>query len=208
MSLKCRGKRCSGRFSRLGGMRRYRALALTLALSLAASVALGACGGEDSPELLPGQTASEINANLSLVEDLVAGGDCVGATNAAAAVSEQVEALTGVNQKLKETLANGTGRLQEVLAECEEAPEENEDETFPAEEPDELEQQQREKEEQREEKEAEREAEKEQQQEEKPEKEAPPAQKEPKEEPEVPSKEEPTPPSGGVSPSAPAGEVE
>jgi outer membrane biosynthesis protein TonB len=210
MSAKCREKRASGPFSRLAVVGRHRAILLTLALSLLAAAVLSACGGEDSPELLPGETASEINANLSLVEDLVANGDCVGAENAAAAVSEQVESLTGVDQKLQEALAKGAVRLREVIGECEEA-EPEEEETTVTEEPDPEELEKQERNEEKAQERAEKEEEKEQKQEEKPEKETPskepPGQKE-QEETEVPPTEPTEPPSGGVSPSTEAGGAE
>lgn len=209
MSSKCRENPASGPFSRLGWMGRSRAIVLALVVGLVAAATLSACGGEEDADLLPGETASEINANLDLVEDLVAAGDCVGAENAAAAVSEQVESLTGVDQKLQETLAKGATRLEEVIGECTEAAED--EDTTASEEPDprELEKEQRDEEKAQEK--AEKEEEKQQKQEEKPEKEAPqkepPGQEEPKEEAEVPPSEE-TPPSGGVSPGTEAGGAE
>lgn len=210
MSPKCREKPASGRFSRLAWMGRSRAIPLALVLGLLAAATLSACGSEDSPDLLPGETASEITANLDLVEDLVAAGDCIGAENAAAAVSGQVEALTEVDEELQEALAKGAARLNEVVGECSEAPEE--DETTTIEEPDseELEKEQRDEEKAQEK--AEKEAEKKQKKEEKPEKETPekeqPGKEEPKEETEVPPTEPTNPPSGGVSPSEAAGGAE
>jgi outer membrane biosynthesis protein TonB len=101
-----------------------------LACILAAAMALGlsACGGSDA-DLLPGDTASEITANLDQVRDLVGEGECVGAADAAQEVSAQVNALGGVDKKLKQALQEGATRLNEVVASCEEAPEE---ETEPA----------------------------------------------------------------------------
>lgn len=209
MSSKCRENPASGPFSRLGWMGRYRAIALALVLGLLAAATLSACGEEEKAELLPGTTAREINANLGLVEDLVASGDCVGAENAAAAVSGQVEELTGVDQKLKETLSQGATRLEEVIGECDEAAEEDEETTSSEEEERDL--QELEKEERDEEKaqeKAEKEAEKEQKKEEKPEKETPEKEVPEKEEPEVPPTEPTEPPSGGVSPSTEAGGAE
>ena len=84
--------------------------------------ALSACGGEDA-KLLPGETAREITANLDSVKQLSDEGDCVGAESAAAQVGEQIEALGGVDRKLKEALDNGAERLNEVVDECEEAEE-------------------------------------------------------------------------------------
>jgi hypothetical protein len=97
-----------------------RLLPSTLALALAAA-ALGllACGGEDA-KLLPGETAREITANLDSVQQLAGEGDCVGAESAAQQVGEQIEALEGVDRKLKRALEDGAARLEEVIAGCEE----------------------------------------------------------------------------------------
>lgn len=100
--------------------------ASVLAIILGALVALGlvACGGGDNADLLPGSTASEITSNLDQVKELATEGDCVGAETAAQAVSTQIEALGGVDKKLKQALREGATRLNEVVADCEEAPEE------------------------------------------------------------------------------------
>jgi outer membrane biosynthesis protein TonB len=104
------------------------------ALALAAVVALGlsACGSGGGADLLPGGTASEITANLDQVKELATAGDCVGAEDAARAVSSQIEELGGVDKKLKQTLREGATRLNEVVAGCEEVEIE---ETLPAVEP-------------------------------------------------------------------------
>lgn len=86
----------------------------------AAAVALAACGAEDA-KLLPGETAREITANLDTVKQLTDEGDCVGAESAAVQVSEQIEELGGVDRRLKQALQEGAARLNEVIAECEEA---------------------------------------------------------------------------------------
>ena len=209
MTRKCRENRPSGPFSRLAWMGSRRAVLILLVVGLLA-VAVSGCGSEDSPDLLPGETAGDIKANLNLVEELVAAGDCVGAANAAAAVREQVDGLSVVDAALKEALVKGAGRLNEVIGECEEAAEEDGAETTEPLEPDQRETEQREKDEEREERQAEREAEKEQKEQEKEEREPPDKEKSPEEpeEPEVQPVEPPTPPSGGVSPSSPAGEGE
>lgn len=106
--------------SRLGSVPRPSAPTATVALILAAALALPACGGGDV-ELLPGSTAREINTNLDRVEQRAAEGDCAGASTAADEVSAQVEALRGVDAKLKRALAQGAARLREVVAGCEEA---------------------------------------------------------------------------------------
>ena len=207
MSRKCRENPASEPFSRLAWMGRSRAIALAFVLGLIAAATLSACGGEEEADLLPGETASEINANLSLVEDLVAAGECVGAENAGAAVSEQVESLTGVDQELQEALAKGAIRLNELIGECSEAPE-DEAETTASEEPSLEELEKEERDEEKAQEKAEKEAEKEQKKEEKPEKEPPakepPGQEKQEDESEVPPAEE-NPPSGGVSPSTEAG---
>jgi hypothetical protein len=93
---------------------------LALALAAAAGLALLACGGEDA-KLLPGETAREITANLDTVQQLSDEGDCVGAESAAQQVGEQIEALEGVDQKLKRALEDGAARLEEVITGCEES---------------------------------------------------------------------------------------
>jgi hypothetical protein len=93
-------------------------VATALALALLAG-ALGGCGEEDA-ELLPGGTAREITANLDAVEQLADEGDCAGAESAALQVSEQVEALRGIDARLERALEQGAARLREVVARCEE----------------------------------------------------------------------------------------
>jgi hypothetical protein len=149
---------------------------LALALAGAAAIALSACGEEDA-QLLPGETAREITANLDSVQLLADEGDCVGAESAALQVSEQVEALGEVDPKLKQALEEGTARLNEVVAGCEEEleaiPDESttETESATAEKDAEREDRERDKEIEEEEKEREkeeRESEKEAEQEEEP----------------------------------------
>jgi len=113
-------------------MGRLSASLLVLALSAVAALGLTACGSSGSADLLPGNTANEINANLDQVEQLASEEDCVGAEDAAQAVSSQVEALGGVDAKLKQALREGATRLNEVVASCEE---ETVEETVPAIEP-------------------------------------------------------------------------
>jgi hypothetical protein len=91
-----------------------------LGLFALAAVGLVACGGEDA-KLLPGETAREIVANLDTVQQLSDEGDCIGAESAAAQVGEQIEALEGVDRKLKQALEDGASRLEEVIVECEES---------------------------------------------------------------------------------------
>jgi hypothetical protein len=101
-------------------MPRLPASLLALALSTVAALALISCGGEDA-QLLPGETAREITANLDTVQQLSDEGDCAGAESAALQVGEQVEALEGVDVKLKRGLEEGAARLNEVIDTCEEA---------------------------------------------------------------------------------------
>jgi hypothetical protein len=93
---------------------------LVLAATVAAALGLSACGGENA-KLLPGETAREITANLDTVKQLAGEGDCVGAESAARQVGEQIEALEGVDPKLKRALEEGAARLEEAIAGCEES---------------------------------------------------------------------------------------
>lgn len=120
MTIKCREILRRGPFSRLGQMRRSPQSLLVLALAVTAGLALAACGGEDA-KLLPGGTAREITANLDTVQQLSDEGDCLGAESAAQQVGEQIESLEGVDRKLKLALEDGAGRLEEVIAGCEES---------------------------------------------------------------------------------------
>jgi hypothetical protein len=101
-------------------MGRFSALMLALFLGATSVVALASCGGGSDAKLLPGTTASQIESNLDQVQTLVKSGDCVGAENAVAEVSAEVEELNGVATKLKVALQEGTGRLSEVVGRCEE----------------------------------------------------------------------------------------
>jgi septal ring-binding cell division protein DamX len=193
-------------------MGRLSALLTSLALFACVALALSACGS-DSADLLPGETASEINSNLDQVRQLANEGDCGGAESAAAAVGEQIEGLGGVDAKLKAALSEGAGRLNEVVSECaaaepeeaEETEESTEEETTESE----AEERAAEKEAAKEDKQVEKEekqAEKEADAGEPPQQEKEPPAEEEKEE-EVPSTESSDggTSSGGVSPGAPAG---
>lgn len=120
MTLRCRENPPPGTFSRLGQMPRLPASLLALALGAVAALSLASCGGEDA-QLLPGETAREITANLDTVQQLSDEGDCAGAESAAQQVGEQIEGLEGVDPKLKRALEDGAARLGEVIAGCEEA---------------------------------------------------------------------------------------
>jgi outer membrane biosynthesis protein TonB len=109
-------------------MGRLNAPLLALALGAVAAMALAACGSSGGADLLPGDTAKEISANLDQVKALANEGECVGAEDAAQQVSAQVDALGGVDKRLKQALREGATRLSEVVESCEEeeAPEETE----------------------------------------------------------------------------------
>ncbi len=119
MTLSCRANPPRRPFSRLGLVPRLPAPLLAFALVVSA-LTLTSCGGEDA-RLLPGETAREITANLDTVQQLSDEGDCVGAESAAQQVGEQIEALAGVDARLKRGLEVGATRLNEVIATCEEA---------------------------------------------------------------------------------------
>ncbi len=178
---------------------------LAAVIGVAGVLTLASCGGEDA-QLLPGETAREITTNLDAVQQLADEGDCVGSESAAQQVSEQIEALAGVDPKLKEALEDGAVRLNEVVAACEEeeteterprrVPTETEETT--EKEPIEEEDKEREKEEREEEKERAKE-EKEEEKEEPPVP-APPSEPPGLEEEGEEGESEGESPSGGVSP--------
>jgi hypothetical protein len=118
--LRCREILCLRLFSRLAQMPHLPLPLLAIGLTATAALALSACGGEDA-KLLPGETAREITANLDSVQQLSDEGDCLGAESAAQQVGEQIEALEGVDIKLKRALEEGAVRLEEVIAGCEES---------------------------------------------------------------------------------------
>lgn len=192
-TAKCRGNLAQQGLSRLAAMR----LPTALALVIAAAMALASCGGGEDAQLLPGNDAREITANLDAVEQLASEGECGGAEEAAGQVSAQVESLEGVDAELQRALERGAARLREVLASCEEEEVEEPEpapETSENDEDEEKEREKEEKEREREEEKAEKEAEKEAEREEKEEeRESPP----PTEEAEPPSD-----PSGGIGPGA------
>src|SRR4051812_38560004 len=111
-------------------MGRFNALMLALILGSAVAVALASCGGGSDAKLLPGTTANQIEANLDQVKTLVESGDCVGAEDAVAEVSAEVEEVN-VAAKLKGALQEGTAKLSEVVGRCEEEAGE-EEETEPS----------------------------------------------------------------------------
>ena len=118
--LRCREILCRESFSRLAPMPRSPIRSAAVGLTVAAALGLAACGGEDA-KLLPGETAREITANLDTVQQLSDEGDCIGAESAAEQVGEQIEALEGVDRKLKAALEDGAARLEEVISGCEES---------------------------------------------------------------------------------------
>jgi hypothetical protein len=183
---------------------------LALALGVAAAVALVSCGAGEDAKLLPGHTAAEITENLDRVKQYSEERECVGAEDAVAEVTTQIEALGDVDPKLKQALRRGATRLNEVVATCDEetteAVEPTDEETS-TEETEELPpglEKKEEKEREKEEKELEKE-------EEKAEKHplAPPTETTPEEPPTTttppPSEGGGTGAPGGVSPAAPAG---
>jgi hypothetical protein len=107
-------------------MGRFSALMLALLLGSASAVALASCGGGSDAKLLPGTTASQIESNLEEVRQLAGDGDCIGAENAVAEVSAEVEELDEVAAKLKTALEEGTAKLSEVVGRCGEETEEEE----------------------------------------------------------------------------------
>ena len=74
----------------------------------ATALALVSCGSSDSDNLLPGDTASEIVANLDQVKELNADGHCTEAESAVDEVRIQVTELpSSVDPRLRRALAEG-----------------------------------------------------------------------------------------------------
>jgi hypothetical protein len=134
----CRENTVRQPLSRLDFVRRLSSVAIAFCLVAVAALGAVGCGGGGA-DLLPGETANEIDSNLDQVKQLASEGDCLGAADAAQAVSLQVEELGGVDAQLKQALQEGAARLNDVIAECEEASTEDEpvEATEEAEEPEE-----------------------------------------------------------------------
>jgi hypothetical protein len=95
---------------------------LVFATGVATALGLVSCGSSDSDNLLPGNNASEIVANLDQVKELSAEGNCSEAEAAVAEVRRQVAALpSSVDPRLRRALARGTAKLQAVTSTCVEA---------------------------------------------------------------------------------------
>lgn len=101
-------------------MARLSAIFLAFLLGAASAVALVSCGSGKDAELLPGTTADQIESNLDRIDQLAGEGDCIGAEDAVAEVTAEVEELQGVDLKLKAALEEGTAKLSEVVGRCEE----------------------------------------------------------------------------------------
>lgn len=101
-------------------MARLSAFFLALLLGAASAVGLASCGSGGGAELLPGTTADQIESNLDQVAELAAADDCIGAEDAVAEVTAEVEELEGVDLKLKAALQEGTAKLSVVVGRCEE----------------------------------------------------------------------------------------
>jgi hypothetical protein len=125
-------------------MARLSRILLALVLAAAGAATLASCGDGSSADLLPGTTANQINANLDELQRLVTEGDCIGAEDAVAEVTAQVEDLRGVDRKLQVALKEGTAQLSEVVGECQEASEAAEPSAEPDVEAEELEREEQE----------------------------------------------------------------
>jgi hypothetical protein len=90
---------------------------LALLLGAACAVALVSCGGSSSDQgLLPGDSASQILANLNSVEASANSGDCATAADQVGTVAEQVDSLgSDVDPQLKKALQIGVHRLETLV---------------------------------------------------------------------------------------------
>jgi hypothetical protein len=92
-----------------------------LALAVLAASGLAACGNSDD-KLLSASSASELRSTLRQVEQTVADGDCETAQQEVAQLREKVDSLRRVEADLKNSLSEGTSRLETlVLDQCQSA---------------------------------------------------------------------------------------
>jgi septal ring-binding cell division protein DamX len=110
-------------FSRLGTVRLVSRHLLAFPVAALLAAGISACGSGGGGDLLPGTTASQINANLDQVQRLVGEEQCEAATDAAAQVTAEVDELGGVDAKLKQLLVEGAEHLEAVVLTCEETAE-------------------------------------------------------------------------------------
>jgi hypothetical protein len=98
---------------------------VALVASIVLATSLTACGDgkEDRSKLLSATRASDLRSSLDAVEQMVDDGDCTGATNAALAFEQKVNALpTRLDASLRDSLASGAIRLQRLVEDqCEPA---------------------------------------------------------------------------------------
>ncbi len=89
---------------------------LALALGLLTSLAIVSCGSSSNDNLLPGDTAKQIIANLESVQQIADSGNCSDAVTAAEEVKQQIDDLPStVDPKLRNNLDEGAQRLINVL---------------------------------------------------------------------------------------------
>jgi hypothetical protein len=102
--------------------RRTREL-LAVALAVVAAVLLAACGNDSSDaKLLSRSSASELRSTLAEVEGRVQAGDCDGAQEWISLLDQQIDSLGNVDGDLRDALASGAGRLEQLVTEKCEAP--------------------------------------------------------------------------------------
>ena len=94
---------------------------IVASLSALAVAALSACGGEDASSCPVTPRGRSTRTSTRQAADRRR--RCVGAEKRRAQVGEQIEALGGVDRRLKEALEKGAERLNEVVDECEETEE-------------------------------------------------------------------------------------
>jgi outer membrane murein-binding lipoprotein Lpp len=91
------------------------------ALAVLAASGLAACGSSDE-KLLSASSASELRSALRQVERDVADGNCSAAQQEVTRLRQEVDSLSSVEADLKESLSEGTTRLESlVLEQCQSA---------------------------------------------------------------------------------------
>jgi hypothetical protein len=96
--------------------RRTRAY-LAATLAVVAGTALSACGnGSSDAKLLSQGSASELRSTLAEVEGRVQNGDCEGAQEWISLLDQQIDSLHGIEADLRDALASGASRLEQLVA--------------------------------------------------------------------------------------------
>jgi hypothetical protein len=82
-----------------------------------ACAALSGCGDDSNSKLLSPSSASELRSTLAQVQQDVQNGNCTGAQERVSALDRQISSLDRIDADLRDALASGASRLQQLVAE-------------------------------------------------------------------------------------------